>query len=469
MDNNQNNNQNNQNDNYESENSQLNNNQRPDVDYVKYEGDTEIPHYETETEDKPGEQRNLSYEGYAEEKHSEEQKVKSKRRWGTPIMAAVIGGAVALGSGSYLGFVDFSSLQGSDTTASAINSSVAEKDGLKLQSSTASNTDMVKMIKDVSPAVVGVVNIQKQSNYYEQGTPTSSRGDSGEAEKGTGSGVVFKKSGKDAFIVTNNHVIEGANAVEVSTTDGKRVTAKLVGTDPLTDLAVLRVDSSAVTKVAEFADSGNLNIGENVLAIGNPLGLDFAGSVTQGIISGLQRSVTVSTSAGDWDMDVIQTDAAINPGNSGGALINAKGQVIGINSMKISSEGVEGIGFAIPSNDVADIVNDLLADGKVQRPYVGVGLQSVSEIPQYILNQQLNLPNDVTEGVIVTQVETGSAAAQAGLQEKDVIVAINNQNVASIGEFRKYLYTQTKSGDKIKLTVYRNGQKKSVSVTVKDK
>lgn len=243
----------------------------------------------------------------------------------------------------------------------------------------------------------------------------------------------------------------------------------MVGTDPLTDLAVLRVDSSAVTKVAEFADSGNLNIGENVLAIGNPLGLDFAGSVTQGIISGLQRSVTVSTSAGDWDMDVIQTDAAINPGNSGGALINAKGQVIGINSMKISSEGVEGIGFAIPSNDVADIVNDLLADGKVQRPYVGVGLQSVSEIPQYILNQQLNLPNDVTEGVIVTQVETGSAASQAGLQEKDVIVAINNQKVASIGEFRKYLYTQTKSGDKIKLTVYRNGQKKSVSVTVKDK
>lgn len=195
MDNNQNNNQNNQNnqnDNYESESSQLNNNQRPDVDYVKYEGYTEIPHYETETEDKPGEQRNLSYEGYAEEKHSDEQKVKSKRRWGTPIMAAVIGGAVALGSGSYLGFVDLSSLQGSDTTASAINSSVAEKDGLKLQSSTASNTDMVKMIKDVSPAVVGVVNIQKQSNYYEQGTPTSSRGDSGEAEKGTGSGVVFK-------------------------------------------------------------------------------------------------------------------------------------------------------------------------------------------------------------------------------------------------------------------------------------
>ena len=393
---------------------------------------------------------------------------KRKSRWLTPLITAVLGGTVALGAGSYLGFVDLSGIlpgdEGSVKTAIATNDKVNAEEGIEIIDTTKTTSDMIKMIEEVSPAVVGVVNIQNTSNYYDYRQPTANEDSS--QESGTGSGVIFKKSGNDAFIVTNHHVIEGANTIEVSLSDGSRVTAELVGTDPLTDLAVLKIDGSKVTKVAEFADSDKLSVGEQVIAIGNPLGLDFSGSVTQGIISGLQRTVTVSTSAGEWDMEAIQTDAAINPGNSGGALVNAEGQVVGINSMKISSEDVEGIGFAIPSKDVSDIVNDLLADGKVQRPYIGVGLQAISEIPQYVLQQQLNLPSDVTNGVLVTQVETGSPANEAGIEAKDVIVAINDTDVTTLGDFRKYLYSNASNGDKVKIKLYRNGVEKTVSVTV---
>ena len=392
---------------------------------------------------------------------------KKRSRWLTPLITAMLGGMVALGGGSYLGFVDLSGILPDDDsvkTAIATNDKVNAEEGLKIIDTTKTTSDMIKMIEEVSPAVVGVVNIQSASNYYDYRQPTLNEESS--QESGTGSGVIFKKSGKDAFIVTNNHVIEGANTIEVSLSDGSRVTAELVGTDPLTDLAVLKIDGSKVTKVAEFGDSDKLSVGEQVIAIGNPLGLDFSGSVTQGIISGLQRTVTVSTSAGEWDMDAIQTDAAINPGNSGGALVNAEGQVVGINSMKISSEEVEGIGFAIPSKDVSDIVNDLLADGKVQRPYMGVGLQAISEIPQYVLQQQLNLPSNVTNGVLVTQVETGSPANEAGIEAKDVIVAINDTEVTTLGDFRKYLYSNASNGDEVKIKLYRNGAEKTVSVKV---
>ncbi len=397
-------------------------------------------------------------------------KKKRRNRWLTPFITAILGGTVALGAGSYFGFVDLSGLlpdgSGSVKTAIATNDKVNDEEGLKIIDTTKTTSELIQMIEEVSPAVVGVVNIQNSTNYYDYRQPATNEESNNSQESGTGSGVVFKKSGNDAFIVTNNHVIENADTIEVSLADGSRITAKLVGTDPLTDLAVLKIDGSNVKKVAEFGDSEKLSVGEQVLAIGNPLGLDFSGSVTQGIISGLQRTVTVSTSAGEWDMEAIQTDAAINPGNSGGALVNGEGQVIGINSMKISSEEVEGIGFAIPSKDVSDIVNDLLADGKVQRPYVGVSLQAISEIPQYVLQQQLGLPSEVTSGVLVTQVETGSPAAEAGIVAKDVIVAINDKEVTTLGDFRKYLYSNADNGDKVKIKLYRNGSVKTVSVTV---
>jgi len=411
-----------------------------------------------------------------ERESAESRTSKEKSRWVTPLVTALLSAVIVLGSGSYFGFVDLTGILpgGEDGTVKSVETAVAkvdDKDGLQIDETSVSTSDTIKMINKVSPAVVGVVNIQKMSteNYYNYGLPTSEEEGSQNKESGTGSGVIFKKDGDHAYIVTNNHVIEGADSIEVYLANEKKVEAKLIGADALTDLAVLEISSENVTEVAEFGDSDKLSVGQEVLAIGNPLGLDFSGSVTQGIISGLQRTVTVSTSAGEWDMDVIQTDAAINPGNSGGALVNLSGQVIGINSMKISSDGVEGIGFAIPSQEAKTIVNDLLADGSVQRAYVGVGLQSIAEIPQYVLERQLNLPADVTNGLVVTQVEAESPAAQAGIEAYDVIVSIDDTEVTSLSEFRKYLYSQTKNGDTVKIKLYRDGVVKTVSVTLTEK
>jgi serine protease Do len=200
-----------------------------------------------------------------------------------------------------------------------------------------------------------------------------------------------------------------------------------------------------------------------VLAIGNPLGLDLSRTVTQGIVSAVNRSITVSTSAGEWELNVIQTDAAINPGNSGGALINTKGQVVGINSLKISEAGVEGLGFAIPSNDFLPIVKEIIEKGQVQRPYIGVGLVNLEEIPQYYLK---GLPDQVQHGAVITNVVPNSPAGKAGLQMKDVIVEINGKEVQGVSDFRKYLYTKIKIGDEVKLGIYRQGKFMTLNLTL---
>ncbi|WP_309475284.1 trypsin-like peptidase domain-containing protein [Bacillus sp. 03113] len=317
------------------------------------------------------------------------------------------------------------------------------------------NSSIADIVEQASKAVVGIVNYQKQNDFYSQSSQT--------VQKGSGSGIIFKKEGDTAYIVTNNHVIEGASKVEISLYDGKKVEAKLIGSDALTDLAVLKIDSKDVTDVIHFGDSTTLRPGDPVWAIGNPLGLDLSRTVTQGIVSAVNRSVTASTSAGNWDLNVIQTDAAINPGNSGGALINAAGQVIGINSMKISESGVEGLGFAIPSNDLIPIVDQIIKDGKIIRPYLGVGLADLEEVPQMYMP---TLPDNVDKGAVITNIDPNSAAAKAGLQAQDVIVSINGSKVEGAIDLRKYLYNKSKVGDKVELQVYHQGKLKMVYVTL---
>lgn len=334
----------------------------------------------------------------------------------------------------------------------------AKSEALPLQPTANVNTNMIAAINKVADAVVGVVNIQKQVDFFSDQAQ--------DTEAGTGSGVIFKKDGDAAYIVTNNHVIEGANKVEVALPNGKKVKADIVGVDALTDLAVLKIPAEGVTKVASFGDSSKVKIGEPVAAIGNPLGLDLSRTVTEGIVSG-KRTMPVSTSAGDWEIDVIQTDAAINPGNSGGALINSAGQVIGINSMKIAETGVEGLGFAIPSENVKPIVEQLMKDGKIKRPYLGVQLVDVADLSDDVRTNELKLPSNITSGAAVTSVEPFSPAAEAGLKSKDVIVAINGDKIDSVSALRKYLYTKTAVGDRIKLTIYRDGFETTVSVTLK--
>ncbi len=340
------------------------------------------------------------------------------------------------------------------------------------QLSTEVTTDVTKAVDKTKDAVVGITNIQKRQTASDIfggafGGNTDNRDSSTTEESGSGSGVIYKKANGKAYIVTNNHVVEDADRLEVTLPNNKKVEAKLVGTDQWTDLAVISMDEKYATTVAKFGDSDKLKQGETVIAIGNPLGLDLYGSVTTGVISGTERTVPMDINGdgnADWNAEVLQTDAAINPGNSGGALINLAGQVIGINSMKISQSTVEGLGFSIPSNTVIPIISELEAKGKVQRPAMGVSLIDLTEVPAFYQKETLKLPEDVTEGVVMAQVENGSAAEKAGIKQYDVIVEMDGQKVGNSVELRKILYSK-KVGDSVTVKAYQDG--KLVTKTMK--
>ena len=324
-------------------------------------------------------------------------------------------------------------------------------------------TDITDAVELTSEAVVGVVNIQDGGGNIFDPRPQS------QTEAGTGSGVVYKKEAGKAYIVTNQHVIENASRVEVSLSDGTRLEAEVLGHDRLTDLAVLVVDGEKVAKVAKLGNSDAITLGEPVIAIGNPLGLEFFGSVTQGIISGTERMIPVAYDRNgnpQWEADVIQTDAAINPGNSGGALINLRGEVIGINSMKISQSRVEGIGFAIPINAAKPIIEDLEIHSEVRRPYMGIELASLSEVSLQHQRNTLKLSEDVTGGIVVIAAEPSSPADKAGLTRYDVIVKLDGKEVKNTLELRKYLYNEKKIGDTMKVTYYRNGEIRETEITL---
>lgn len=309
-------------------------------------------------------------------------------------------------------------------------------------------TDLAGMIQGAQEAVVGVINYQ-----------TTDTLDSQDSEAGSGSGVVYKKVGNKALVITNNHVVEGAKRLEVKLANGEKIAAKLVGSDRWLDLAVIEIDGTNIKTVATLGDSDKVRVGEQAIAIGNPIGLD--GTVTEGIISSKNREIPVDVDqdgSADWQAQVLQTDASINPGNSGGALFNENGEVIGINSSKIAQEAVEGIGFAIPINVAKPIVESLEKYGEVQRPFLGVQLRSLDEVSTYA-SRQLNLPTEVTGGVIILQTTANSPAAKAGLQQYDVVVALDGQEVKDSVQFRKYLYEKKKIGDEMKVSFYRDGQK----------
>ncbi|KIL49255.1 S1C family serine protease [Jeotgalibacillus soli] len=325
------------------------------------------------------------------------------------------------------------------------------------------SSDVTSAVERAGDAVVGITNIQSSGSMFSQSTDPQ--------EAGTGSGVIYKKEGDTAFIVTNNHVIEGAESVEVTLADGTKVPAEVLGGDIWTDLAVLQIDGSDVETVSEFGDSTALKAGEPVIAIGNPLGLQFSGSVTTGVVSGLERTIPVDVNQDgvpDWQAEVLQTDAAINPGNSGGALVNIAGQVIGINSMKIAQSSVEGIGLAIPINMAIPVIEDLEASGEVQRPTMGVTLLDLANVPAVYQQNQLNLPEEVKTGVVIERVVPNSAASAAGLQDMDVIVEMDGQKITNSIELRQHLYTEKNVGDEMQVKVYRNGEIQEFTLTLTD-
>ncbi|RLL41766.1 PDZ domain-containing protein [Oceanobacillus piezotolerans] len=320
------------------------------------------------------------------------------------------------------------------------------------------STQITEVVDEVTPAVVGVSNIQQQTNYWHQEEGY---------EAGTGSGVIYKIEDGTAFVVTNHHVIAGADTVEVVLYNEQAVPAELVGSDIFTDLAVLTMDASQVENAISIGSSDNVKVGEPAIAIGSPLGHMFSSTVTQGVISGTNRTIPQDfdqDGRADWQAEVIQTDAAINPGNSGGALINIYGQLIGINSMKINQESVEGIGFSIPIDYALPVIAELEATGEMSRPYLGLEIYSLEEVPKIEWTNTLQLPSEVTGGVYVWSVEPLSPADQVGFKKLDVITELDGVPVMNMIDLRKILYQEKKIGEEVGITYYRDGKRYETSL-----
>lgn len=389
------------------------------------------------------------------------QRKKSSKAFKNGFIGGLLGGAVAVVGG--VGIMAVTNPANQATTP-ATQASQTQVEPTKTSTASQGATDITKVVAEVKNAVVSVINKQSTSRNSLSGTQQSS----GElATASEGSGVIYKNADGYAYIVTNYHVIANSQELEVLLADGTRAKAEIVGSDQWTDLAVIRIANTNVSTVAEFANSDDVQVGQTAIAIGSPLGSEFATSVTQGIVSATNRSVATDVDGDgqeDWVVTAIQTDAAINPGNSGGALINSAGQVIGINSMKISKSSVEGMGFAIPSNEVVSIIKQLETDGKITRPALGISMVNLSSVNERVI-EQLNLPRDVKNGVVIAEVMAKGSAKAAGLQAYDVIVEMDGQKIEGIQNLRKVLYSH-KVGDKLEVTYYRNGQKQTTTISL---
>ncbi|OIL14236.1 serine protease [Oenococcus oeni] len=387
----------------------------------------------------------------------------------TALLAGFLGGGVAVGAGYiYTQTTDFigkstGSLSDGKTTIKAPTIS--------------GKSNATKVYNNLKGAVVSVINQQatsSSSTIYGDSSKKSSSSTSSSSTLQTaseGSGVIYKDADGYAYIVTNYHVISGAKRIQVVLYDGTKVVAKKVGSDAMTDLAVLRISGSDVKTVAQFGNSNQIKTGQTVLAIGSPLGTDYASSVTEGIISASKRLVSNTSESGKTnygDSIAIQTDAAINPGNSGGPLVNTSGQVIGINSQKLTEtdegESVEGMGFAIPSNTVVSIINKLIKYGKVVRPALGVEVVDLSEVSSDVVKKTLKLPSKVKTGIVIAGFSSDkSPAKKAGIKKYDVIVAVNGEKVSNLADMRDIIY-KLKVGDTVKITYYRASTEKTVKV-----
>lgn len=362
-------------------------------------------------------------------------------------------------SGALGSFVTLQLYQKQENQATINNPGTVIQTSYKNENST---TQAVNKIKD---AVVSVItySANKQSSIF--GTEESNSDTDNQQIASEGSGVIYKKNENDAYIVTNTHVINGASKVDIRLADGTKVPGEIIGSDTFSDIAVVKISSEKVTTVAEFGDSSQLNVGETAIAIGSPLGSEYANTVTQGIISSLNRNVSLKSEDGQAiSTKAIQTDTAINPGNSGGPLVNIQGQVIGITSSKIASNGgtsVEGLGFAIPSNDVQNIIKQLESDGKVTRPALGIQMVNLSNVGANDL-RKLNIPNRLTSGVVVRSVQS-NMPANGHLQKYDVITKVDDKEIISSTDLQHALYNHA-IGDTIKITYYRNGKEETTSI-----
>ena len=364
-------------------------------------------------------------------------------------------------SGALGSFVTLQLSQKQGSQATNNNSGTVTQTSYKNENST---TQAVNKVKDAVVSIITYSSSSSRQSSVFNADETNSDSDNQQIAS-EGSGVIYKKDDKDAYIVTNTHVINGASKVDIRLADGTKVPGEIVGSDTFSDIAVVKISSEKVTTVAEFGDSSQLSVGETAIAIGSPLGSEYANTVTQGIISSLNRNVSLKSEDGQAiSTKAIQTDTAINPGNSGGPLINIQGQVIGITSSKIASNGgtsVEGLGFAIPSNDAQNIIKQLESNGKVTRPALGIQMVNLSNVGASDL-RKLNIPSGLTSGVVVRSVQS-NMPANGHLQKYDVITKVDDKEIASSTDLQHALYNHA-IGDTIKITYYRNGKEETTSI-----
>ena len=364
-------------------------------------------------------------------------------------------------SGALGSFVTLQLYQKQGNQATNNNSGTVTQTSYKNENST---TQAVNKVKDAVVSIITYSSSSSRQSSVFNADETNSDSDNQQIAS-EGSGVIYKKDDKDAYLVTNTHVINGASKVDIRLADGTKVPGEIVGSDTFSDIAVVKISSEKVTTVAEFGDSSQLSVGETAIAIGSPLGSEYANTVTQGIISSLNRNVSLKSEDGQAiSTKAIQTDTAINPGNSGGPLVNIQGQVIGITSSKIASNGgtsVEGLGFAIPSNDAQNIIKQLESDGKVTRPALGIQMVNLSNVGASDL-RKLNIPSGLTSGVVVRSVQN-NMPANGHLQKYDVITKVDDKEIASSTDLQHALYNHA-IGDTIKVTYYRNGKEETTSI-----
>lgn len=377
----------------------------------------------------------------------------SSKKWGQLLLVILI----SFFSGVLGSFTTLQLSQKQNT--SPINTTTVSKTAVKNENSTTQAVDKVKN------AVVSVITYSANSQNSLFGSAETDTDTNTEQVSSEGSGVIYKKEGNFAYLVTNTHVINGAKKVDIRLADGTKVPGEIVGSDTYSDIAVVKIAADKVTTVAEFGDSDQLTVGETAIAIGSPLGSEYANTVTQGIVSSLNRNVSLKSEDGQAiSTKAIQTDTAINPGNSGGPLINIQGQVIGITSSKIATNGgtsVEGLGFAIPSNDAINIIKQLEKNGKVTRPALGIQMVNLSNLSSTDL-QRLNVPSSVTAGVVVRSVQT-SMPANGHLQKYDVITKVDDKAISSTTELQSALYSHS-IGDSMTITYYRNGKEETTTI-----
>lgn len=361
---------------------------------------------------------------------------------------------VSLGCNGYL--LLNSSNSSSNSSSSSTSNAKVEEVNYDVKSDTTSVIDVVEN------SVVGVVVYSNQTNSIFGSSDSNTA-------SGSGSGVIYEADGKTAYILTNHHVIDGASRVEVVFANGEYVEAEVIGSDSYSDVGVLKCEPGFDFSPINVGDSSLLDTGETVLAIGSPLGIEYAGTVTQGIVSATDRTVGVDLNGDnteDWDMNVVQTDAAINPGNSGGALVNMKGELVGITSMKFSDETVEGMGFALPINDVMNKASDIRQNGKVSYPALGVSAVSLDNYSSWEL-QRYGVEVDVDKGIYISRVSAGGVASKAGIEVGDVIVKFDGEEIKTYKQFLKVLYSKS-VGDSVDLVVNRNGTEHTFTVTLED-